>query len=72
MKIRFIILIVLSLILFAGVSAQEKSVGEHNLDKLRGEIIRFQKLLSESSQKEKSILQNLDELNHNISLRQQY
>jgi len=70
MKFRLFLTFSMLLILVSGVRAQQLEEKRRALEKIRTEITRFRQQLAATAAKEKSALQNLQELEHDISLHQ--
>jgi len=70
MKFRILIIATIVFCLCAVLTAQQQE--EKSLESVRKEIVQFQKLLAQNAAKEKSVLQNLQELDQDIRLRERY
>ena len=68
MRYKFILIFVSIAVLTFNAAAQQKSDESARLERIREEIAGFQKQLAENTSKEKSILQNIQELDYEISL----
>ena len=67
-RLEIFCILSISVSIASAVYAQKESTSAQQLERIRSEITRFEKQLSENKTKEKSLLQNLQELDYGINL----